>query len=55
MRTLTLGLVMFRREYYIQWNLMAVGALFLFIPAFIAFLVAQRYYVRGVVMSGLKG
>ena len=55
MRTLTLGLVMFRREFYIQWNLMAVGALFLFIPAFIAFLVAQRYYVRGVVMSGLKG
>jgi multiple sugar transport system permease protein len=50
-----LGLLMFRREYYIQWNLMAVGALFLFIPTFFAFLIAQRYFVKGVVMSGLKG
>lgn len=55
MRTLTLGLLVFRQEHFIQWNLMAVGALFLFLPAFMVFLVAQRYFVRGVVMSGLKG
>jgi len=55
MRTLTLGLLAFRQEHFIQWNLMAVGALFLFLPAFMVFLLAQRYFVRGVVMSGLKG
>ena len=54
-RTLALGLRFFRNEYTTSVNLMMCAALFMVIPVLILFFAAQRYFVRGVVMSGLAG
>lgn len=39
----------------IDYNLMMAGATLAVIPVLIAFIVAQKYFVRGVMMSGIKG
>ncbi|MDA8218123.1 MAG: carbohydrate ABC transporter permease [Dehalococcoidales bacterium] len=54
MKTLPLGLVLFKQEQWVQWNYMAGGALILFLPALLMFLLAQRYFVQGIVLSGMK-
>jgi multiple sugar transport system permease protein len=54
-RTLALGLRFFRNEYTTSVNLMMCAAIFMLIPVLILFFAAQRYFVRGVVMSGLAG
>ncbi len=38
-----------------QWTILMAATVLSIIPIFILFLVAQRYFVRGVVLSGLKG
>jgi ABC-type glycerol-3-phosphate transport system permease component len=38
-----------------QWQLYMAAATFSMLPTLVVFLAAQRYFVRGVVMSGLKG
>jgi sn-glycerol 3-phosphate transport system permease protein len=38
-----------------QWNVVAAGAILVLLPTLIAFLVAQRAFVRGIAMGGLKG
>ena len=37
------------------WTMLMAGALVSVIPVMILFIVAQRYFVRGVTSSGLKG
>jgi len=54
MRTLTLGLTFFFQEGYTRWNLMAAASMLLFLPIFVLFLLAQRFFVRGVATSGFK-
>jgi multiple sugar transport system permease protein len=54
MKTLPLGLILFHQEQWVQWNYMAGGALILFLPALLMFLLAQRYFVQGIVLSGMK-
>lgn len=54
MKTLPLGLILFQQEQWVQWNYMAGGALILFLPALLMFLLAQRYFVQGIVLSGMK-
>jgi multiple sugar transport system permease protein len=55
MRTMTIGLTLFNQEYFTQWNYTATGGMIMFIPSLILFLFTQRYYVQGVVLTGLKG
>jgi len=38
-----------------QWTILMAATVLSIIPIFVLFLVAQRYFVRGVVLSGLKG
>lgn len=38
-----------------QWTILMAATVLSIIPIFVLFLFAQRYFVRGVVMSGLKG
>ncbi len=54
MRTMTIGLTLFNQEYFTQWNFTATGGMILFIPSVLLFLFTQRYFVQGVVLSGLK-
>lgn len=52
---LTVGLAALRSQYSTSWNLIMAGALISVIPVLILFIFAQRYFVRGVTSSGLKG
>jgi multiple sugar transport system permease protein len=54
MRPITTGLTLFNQEFFTQWNLTATGGLILFIPSFLLFLLTQRYFVRSVMMTGMK-
>jgi multiple sugar transport system permease protein len=53
--TLAVGLAFFRGEYMTNWPLLMAGALISIIPITLVYLFAQRYFVKGVVISGLKG
>ncbi len=54
MRTVQLALTMFNTESGIQWNLMMAATVLVSLPLFILFLCAQKYFVQGIVTSGLK-
>jgi len=54
MRTMTIGLTLFNQEYFTRWQYTATGAVILFVPCLALFLATQRYFVRGIVLSGLK-
>jgi len=53
--TTTVGLAFFQGEYVGNWPAMMAGALVSLLPMIILFLVAQKYFVRGITISGLKG
>lgn len=54
-RTLTLGLAIFRGDVDVQWNLLMTAAMLSLLPMVAAFLSAQRFFVEGIAMTGLKG
>lgn len=54
MRTMPIGLTLFNQEYFTQWNLTAAGALVLFLPTALFFVVTQKFLVEGISLSGLK-
>jgi multiple sugar transport system permease protein len=54
MRTMTIGLTLFNQEYFTQWNYTAAGAIVLFVPSLLLFLATQRYFVRGIALTGMK-
>jgi multiple sugar transport system permease protein len=53
--TLTVGLAFFRGQYTTQWALLMAGAVISVIPILLIYATAQQYFVRGVVLSGIKG
>jgi len=55
MKVVTLGLLSFTNMYFIEYNLVTAAAVLSVLPILIVFLVCQKWVVRGVVMSGLKG
>ncbi len=55
MRNLPAGLTLFMGQYVIEHPVLMAGATISLAPLAIAYLFAQKYFVRGVVMSGLKG
>lgn len=55
LRTLAIGLRLFRSEYLVQWNLMMAASALMLLPILVLFFAAQRYFVQGIVMSGIKG
>ncbi len=55
LRTLAIGLRLFRSEYLVQWNLLMAASALMLAPVLVLFFAAQRYFVQGIVMTGLKG
>ena len=55
MRTLTLGLVIFRGMYTAQWHLIMSATVISIMPIFAIYIFAQRYFIEGVAMSSIKG
>jgi multiple sugar transport system permease protein len=54
-RTVALGLQYFRSAYMTEWNLLMAASTAMTIPVVIVFFFAQRYFVEGAVISGIKG
>jgi multiple sugar transport system permease protein len=54
-RTLALGLYSFSSVYGTQWHLLMAASLVAITPILIVFFRCQRYFERGLVMSGVKG
>lgn len=55
MRTVQLGLAVFQGQYGTFWTLLMAAAVFVTLPAVIAFLLAQRRFIEGITSGGLKG
>jgi multiple sugar transport system permease protein len=53
--TLQLGLTQFQGAHTTQWNLLMAGNVMSMIPMLVLFFAAQRYFVRGIATTGLKG
>ena len=53
--TLTAGLSLFQGQYVGKWPLLMAGALVSVIPMIVLFVVAQRHFVRGIALTGIKG
>jgi multiple sugar transport system permease protein len=54
MRTIPVGLTLFSQEYFTIWNLTAAGAVLLFLPTALIFLASQKFFVRGITLTGMK-
>ncbi|MFI6705189.1 carbohydrate ABC transporter permease [Nonomuraea sp. NPDC050478] len=54
MRTIPVGLTLFNQEYFTLWHLTAAGSVILFVPTAVLFIVSQRYFVRGIALTGLR-
>jgi multiple sugar transport system permease protein len=55
-RTAAVALSFFQASYGgTPWNLMMAAALVMVIPVVVLFFVAQRYFIQGIVISGVKG
>lgn len=52
--TLALGLRMFQGEASTSWHLLMAASLLTMLPVIVLFFVAQRYFLRGVVFTGVK-
>lgn len=53
--TLALGLSHFQGEYSAEWGRLMAASTVMLIPVIGLFFVAQRYFIKGITMSGLKG
>ncbi len=52
--TLSLGLRMFQGESSTSWHLMMAASLLTMLPVLVLFFVAQRYFIQGIVFTGVK-
>jgi multiple sugar transport system permease protein len=52
---LSLGLYAFRRCRTTEWGLMMAGSMLSTVPLIILFFFAQRYFLEGIKLTGLKG
>lgn len=55
LRTLALGLYAFQGEHAVDLQLLMAAASVVMLPLLALFAVAQRYFIQGVVISGVKG
>ncbi len=52
---LVMGLYAFQTRHTIQWNLLMAASLATCFPLIALFFVAQRYFIEGITLTGLKG
>jgi multiple sugar transport system permease protein len=55
MRTVEVGIASFSTMYQTDWPHQMAAAVVVMIPIVIVFLLAQKYFVRGITMTGIKG
>ena len=54
LRTLPLGLALLKTQFVAQWPLIMIATLLTSLPVVIVYIVFQRHFVRGILLSGLK-
>lgn len=54
LRTVQLGLSIFRDRYLTQWDLLMAGSVTAVLPILIVFFFAQKYFIQGITLSGIK-
>ena len=56
-KTLTVGLLQFQAEFQGMgnWPVMMAGVVISTLPVLIAFIIGQKYFVRGIALTGIKG
>jgi multiple sugar transport system permease protein len=52
---LQLGLQAFQGSHLTEWNLLMAGNVMSMVPMLVLFLLAQRWFIRGIATQGLKG
>jgi multiple sugar transport system permease protein len=53
--TLSVGLAQFRNAYEVNWNLVMAGTIVFMAPVIILFFFAQKAFVQGITLTGVKG
>jgi multiple sugar transport system permease protein len=54
-QTLSLALSNFRGMHHVQWNLTMAATLLFMLPVILIFFLAQRVFIEGVTLTGVKG
>jgi multiple sugar transport system permease protein len=54
-RTLPVGIALFQSQHLTQWGQVFAASIVALIPVVIVFAIFQRYFVRGISTTGLKG
>jgi len=52
---LMVGLYAFMGEYSAQWHLLMAASVMVMVPVILVFILGQRYFIEGIVLSGMKG
>jgi multiple sugar transport system permease protein len=53
--TLTIGLSQFKALHHVQWNLTMAASILFMLPVIILFFLAQRVFIEGITLTGVKG
>jgi multiple sugar transport system permease protein len=53
--TVSLGLAQFRTSHAVQWNLTMAATVLMMLPVIVLFFFAQKAFVQGVTLTGVKG
>ena len=53
--TLTLGLNFFRGSFQVKWSYLMAASLVIMLPVVLVFFLAQRLFIQGIAMTGVKG
>jgi multiple sugar transport system permease protein len=54
-RTLPVGLSTFQGQFKVEWNLLMAGSVIAMLPVLIVYIVGQRWFIRGITLSGIAG
>jgi ABC-type glycerol-3-phosphate transport system permease component len=54
-KTIALGLYSFQGGFSTEWNLLMAASTAMIVPVIVLFFLLQRYFIQGVVLTGLKG
>ena len=54
-QTLSVALSSFRGVHHVNWNLTMAAALIFMIPVIMIFFLAQRVFIEGITLTGVKG
>jgi multiple sugar transport system permease protein len=55
MSTLTVGLNTLQGQYNTAWTLLMAGSVLALVPVLTVFLLAQRYFIKGITLTGIGG